>query len=267
MLAFIATAKPEKRAQTKALLIPSCFTAVLAGITEPLEFTYLFVSPLLFLVHSLLDGIFQTQEEVDNHAIQTVGSDPTSSTQPGDIRFKDLNNDGVINDDDRTVLGSPTPSWTFAMNNQFSYKGFDLEIFFQGVAGNKIYNGNRAVLEAMSVAQNQMTTVLDRWRGPGTSNTMPRAVFGDPNKNNRVSDRFLEDGSYLRLKNISLGYTLPSRLTKKAAMQQVRLSVSAQNLFTLTRYTGLDPEVSGSGNDNNVYPVTRNFTFGLNITF
>lgn len=213
------------------------------------------------------DGIFQTQEEVDNHAIQTVGSDPTSSTQPGDIRFKDLNNDGVINDDDRTILGSPTPSWTFAMNNQLSYKGFDLEIFFQGVAGNKIYNGNRAVLEAMSVAQNQMTTVLDRWRGPGTSNTMPRAVFGDPNKNNRVSDRFLEDGSYLRLKNISLGYTLPSRLTKKAAMQQVRLSVSAQNLFTLTRYTGLDPEVSGSGNDNNVYPVTRNFTFGLNITF
>ena len=213
------------------------------------------------------DGIFQTQEEVDNHAIQTVGSDATSSTQPGDIRFKDLNNDGVINDDDRTILGSPTPSWTFAMNNQFTYKGFDLEIFFQGVAGNKIYNGNRASLEAMSVAQNQMITVLDRWRGPGTSNTMPRAVFGDPNKNNRVSDRFLEDGSYLRLKNISLGYTLPSHLTKKAAMQQVRLSVSAQNLFTLTRYTGLDPEVGGSGNDNNVYPVTRNFTFGLNITF
>lgn len=213
------------------------------------------------------DGIFQTQEEIDNHAIQTIGSDPTSSTQPGDIRFKDLNNDGVINDDDRTILGSPTPSWTFAMNNQFAYKGFDLEIFFQGVAGNKIYNGNRASLEAMSVAQNQMTTVLDRWHGPGTSNTMPRAVFGDPNKNNRVSDRFLEDGSYLRLKNISLGYTLPSQLTKKAAMQQVRLSVSAQNLFTITRYTGLDPEVSGSGNDNNVYPVTRNFTFGLNITF
>ncbi len=213
------------------------------------------------------DGIFQTQEKVDQHAIQTVGSDIYTSTQPGDIRFKDLNNDGVINEDDRTILGSPTPSWTFSLNNQLSWKGFDLEIFFQGVAGNKIYNGNRAVLESMSVAQNQMITVLDRWRGEGTSNTMPRAVFSDPNKNNRVSDRFLEDGSYLRLKNVSLGYTLPAKWTTKAAMQSVRLSVSGQNLFTLTRYTGLDPEVSGSGNDSNVYPVTRNFTFGINITF
>ena len=213
------------------------------------------------------DGIFQRQEEVDQHAIQTVGSDIYTSTQPGDIRFKDLNNDGVINEDDRTILGSPTPSWTFSLNNQLSWKGFDLEIFFQGVAGNKIYNGNRAVLESMSVAQNQMITVLDRWRGEGTSNTMPRAVFSDPNKNNRVSDRFLEDGSYLRLKNVSLGYTLPSELTKKAAMQSVRFSISGQNLLTLTRYTGLDPEVSGSGNDSNVYPVTRNFTFGINITF
>ncbi len=213
------------------------------------------------------DGIFQTQEDVDQHAIQTVGSDTYTSTQPGDICFKDLNNDGVINEDDRTILGSPTPSWTFSLNNQLSWKGFDLEIFFQGVAGNKIYNGNRAVLESMSVAQNQMITVLDRWRGEGTSNTMPRAVFSDPNKNNRVSDRFLEDGSYLRLKNVSLGYTLPSELTKKAAMQSVRFSISGQNLLTLTRYTGLDPEVSGSGNDSNVYPVTRNFTFGINITF
>lgn len=213
------------------------------------------------------DGIFQNQEEVEQHAIQTVGSDEYTSTQPGDIRFKDLNNDGVINEDDRTVLGSPTPSWTFSMNNQFSWKGFDLEIYLQGVAGNKIYNGNRAALEAMSVAQNQMITVLDRWRGEGTSNTMPRAVFSDPNKNNRTSDRFLEDGSYLRLKNLSLGYTLPQSLTQKAAMQQVRVSFSAQNVFTLTRYTGLDPEVGGSGVDNNVYPITRNFTFGLNVTF
>ena len=112
-----------------------------------------------------------------------------------------------------------------------------------------------------------MITVLDRWRGEGTSNTMPRAVFSDPNKNNRTSDRFLEDGSYLRLKNLSLGYTLPQSLTQKAAMQQVRVSFSAQNVFTLTRYTGLDPEVGGSGVDNNVYPITRNFTFGLNVTF
>ena len=213
------------------------------------------------------DGIFQTQEEVDNHAIQTIGSDQYTSTQPGDIRFKDLNNDGVINEEDRTILGSPTPSWTFSMNNRFEFFGVDVEIYLQGAAGNKIYNGNRATLEAMSVAQNQMTTVLDRWRPDYPSNTMPRAVFSDPNKNNRVSDRFLESGDYLRLKSITVGYTLPKKYTKKALMEEVRFSVSGQNLYTFTRYKGLDPEVGGSGIDSNVYPLTRNFTFGLNITF
>ena len=213
------------------------------------------------------DGIFQSQEEIDAHAIQTIGSDKYSSTQPGDIRFKDLNNDGVINEDDRTILGSPTPSWTFSMNNRFEFYGVDIEVYFQGAAGNKIYNGNRATLEAMNVAQNQMITVLDRWRPENPSTTMPRAVFSDPNKNNRTSDRFLEPGDYLRLKNITIGYTLPKNLTKKALMEEVRFSISGQNLYTLTRYTGLDPEVGGSGIDGNVYPITRNFTFGINITF
>ena len=213
------------------------------------------------------DGIFQTQEEVENHAIQTIGGDQYNSTSPGDIRFRDLNNDGVINDKDRTYLGSPTPTWTFSMNNSFEWRGFDLEIYLQGVAGNKIYNANRASLEAMSVAQNQMTTVLDRWRGEGTSTTMPRAVFGDPNKNNRASDRFIEDGKYLRLKNVTLGYTLPQSIAKKALMSNVRFYISGQNLFTLTRYKGLDPEVSGTGVDSNVYPVSRSVTFGTSITF
>ena len=112
-----------------------------------------------------------------------------------------------------------------------------------------------------------MTTVLDRWRPDYHSTTMPRAVFSDPNKNNRTSDRFLEPGDYLRLKNITIGYTLPKHLTKKALMEEVRFSVSGQNLYTLTRYRGLDPEVGGSGIDSNVYPITRNFTFGLNIMF
>lgn len=213
------------------------------------------------------DGIFQTQEEIDMHAVQTIGSDAYTSTQPGDIRFKDLNNDGVINEDDRTILGTPTPSWTFSMNNRFEFYGVDVEVYLQGAAGNKIYNGNRATLEAMSVAQNQMTSVLDRWRPESPSATMPRAVFSDPNKNNRTSDRFLEAGDYLRLKSITIGYTLPKELTKKALMDEVRFSISGQNLYTLTRYTGLDPEVGGSGIDSNVYPMTRNFTFGLNITF
>lgn len=213
------------------------------------------------------DGIFQSQEEIDHHAIQTIGSDKYTSTQPGDIRFKDLNNDGVINEDDRTILGVPMPSWTFSMNNRFEFYGVDIEFYLQGAAGNKIYNGNRATLEAMSVAQNQLKTVLDRWRPDNPSNTMPRAVFSDPNKNNRTSDRFLEPGDYLRLKNITVGYTLPKHLTMKAHMEEVRFSFSAQNLYTFTRYTGLDPEVGGSGIDGNVYPITRNFTFGINIMF
>ena len=214
------------------------------------------------------DGIFQTQQEVDDHAIQIAGNDPYNRTSPGDIRFKDLNSDGIIDEDDRTFLGDPTPDWIFSMSNSFAWRGFDLEIFFQGVAGNQIYNSNRASLEAMSVAQNQMTSVLDRWTGPGTSKTMPRAVFGDPNQNNRTSDRFIEDGSYLRLKNVTFGYTLPERLTKKALMSDVRVYVSGQNLFTLTRYSGLDPEISSTtGNDDNLYPVSRSVMFGLSITF
>ena len=213
------------------------------------------------------DGIFQSQEEVEQHAVQTIGSDQYTSTQPGDIRFKDLNGDGVINEDDRTILGSPTPSWTFSMNNRFEFYGVDIELYLQGAAGNMIYNGNRSTLEAMSVAQNQLTSTLDRWRPDYHSTMMPRAVFSDPNKNNRVSDRFLEKGDYLRLKSITIGYTLPKHLTSKARMDEVRFSVSGQNLYTFTRYTGLDPEVGGSGIDSNVYPLTRNFTFGINITF
>ena len=237
--------------------VPMYFDCNIHAVNYPVAAFYGYVT----------DGIFQSQEEIDAHAIQTIGSDKYTSTQPGDIRFKDLNNDGVINEDDRTILGSPTPSWTFSMNNRFEFYGVDIEVYLQGVAGNKIYNGNRATLEAMSVAQNQMTTVLDRWREDNPSNTMPRAVFSDPNKNNRVSDRYLEDGDYLRLKSITIGYTLPKHLTKKALMEEVRFSVSGQNLYTFTRYTGLDPEVGGTGIDSNVYPLTRNFTFGLNIMF
>jgi len=211
------------------------------------------------------DGIFQNQQEVDAHAIQVPGSDPYNRTSPGDIRFKDLNNDGVINDKDRTYLGSPNPTFTFAMNNTFSYKGLDLSIFLQGVAGNKICNANRFWSEAMAVAQNQTNATLNRWTGEGTSNTMPRAVFNDPNKNTRPSDRYIEDGSYLRIKNVTLGYTLPTNLVKKAQISNARLYISAQNLFTITKYSGFDPEVGTSGIDNSVYPVTRTISFGINL--
>jgi len=211
------------------------------------------------------DGIFQTQAQVNSHATQVPGSDPYSRTSPGDIRFKDLNNDGVIDDKDRTYLGSPNPTFIFAMNNTFAYKGFDLSIFLQGVAGNKIFNANRLYTEAMSVAQNQTIATLNRWNGEGTSNTMPRAVFNDPNKNTRQSDRYIEDGSYLRIKNVTLGYSIPGLLLKKIHISTARFYLSAQNLFTLTKYTGIDPEVGSNGIDNNVYPVTRTYSIGVNL--
>ncbi|MCX6219732.1 MAG: TonB-dependent receptor [Bacteroidia bacterium] len=223
--------------------------------------------PINFFYGFKTDGIFQTQAEVDSHAVQVPGNDPYNRTSAGDIRFKDLNNDGVINDKDRTYLGSPNPTFIFAMNNSFSYKGFDLTIFMQGVAGNKICNANRFWSEAMSVAQNQTTEVLKRWTGDGTSNIMPRAVFNDPNKNTRPSDRYIEDGSYLRIKNVTLGYALPKLLLEKMRISSVRFYLSAQNLFTFTKYKGFDPEVSPSGIDNNVYPVTQTYSLGINLGF
>ena len=214
----------------------------------------------------ITDGIFQNQAEVDSHAVQMPGSNSATSTAPGDIRFKDLNNDGVINDKDRTVIGNPNPKFTFSLNNTFSYKNFDLTIFLQGSYGNDIFNANRMYTEAMSIIQNQSTAVLGRWTGEGTSNNIPRAIYGDPNQNSRVSDRYIEDGSYLKIKNINLSYTLPKAVFGQN-FNSVKIFVSAQNLVTWTKYSGFDPEVPVNGIDNGTYPITRTVSLGLNIGF
>lgn len=206
------------------------------------------------------DGIFQNQSEVNTHAVQP-------GAEPGDIRFRDLNNDGVINDSDRTVIGNPNSSWLFSMNNSLSYKGFELSVFLQGIAGNKIYNANNIDNTGMAAAYNQTTDVLKRWQGEGTSNSMPRAVFGDPNQNTRVSDRFVENGSYLRLKNITLSYTFPKQWLQKAQIENARLSLSCENVATITGYSGFDPEVGINGIDQNRYPISRTFSLGLNFNF
>ena len=206
------------------------------------------------------DGIFQNQSEVNTHAVQP-------GAEPGDIRFRDLNNDGVINDSDRTVIGNPNPSWLFSMNNSLSYKGFELSVFLQGIAGNKIYNANNIDNTGMAAAYNQTTDVLKRWQGEGASNSMPRAVCGDPNQNTRVSDRFVENGSYLRLKNITLSYTFPKQWLQKAQIENARLSLSCENVATITGYSGFDPEVGINGIDQNRYPISRTFSLGLNFNF
>ena len=215
-----------------------------------------------------VEGIFQSQDEVNGAATQSA------QTRPGDIRFRDLNGDGIITPLDRTVIGNPNPKAIAGVTNNFSYKGLELSVFFQGSFGNDIYNQNRETLEAMSAPLNQSTRVLDRWTPTNTSTDVPRAVFGDPNGNARYSDRFIEDGSYVRLKNLTLGYTLPMAISQKALLSNLRLYVTGQNLITWTNYSGYDPEVSsapfsttGPGRDFGVYPQSRTYTVGLNATF
>ena len=206
------------------------------------------------------DGVFQNDTEVLAHAIQP-------GAEAGDIRFRDLNNDGVINDSDRTVIGNPNPAWLFSMNNSLSYKGFELSLYLQGVAGNKIFNVNDIDNTGMYAAYNQTTDVLNRWHGEGTSNSMPRAVYGDPNQNTRISDRYVENGSYLRLKNISLSYNFPKQWLKRMMIENARLTLSCENVATLTGYSGFDPEVDINGIDSNRYPISRTFHVGLNFNF
>ncbi|WP_258105680.1 TonB-dependent receptor [Marinoscillum sp. MHG1-6] len=215
------------------------------------------------------DGIFQTDEEVAAHATQVDGTNSTNSTSPGDIRFVNLyEGDSLfaINDEDRKFLGNPNPDLYYGWSNTVKYKGFDLTVFLQGVYGNEVFNANRLFSEAMVVAQNQTVNTLNRWRGAGTSNEVPRATSTDPNNNQRVSDRYIEDGSYLRIKNLTLGYTLPKSVLEAMKIQKLRAYISIQNLATFTKYTGFDPEVDINGIDNSVYPQSRIVTAGLNIT-
>jgi TonB-linked SusC/RagA family outer membrane protein len=208
------------------------------------------------------DGLFQTADEVTKAAKQENG------TAPGDIRFKDLNGDGVINAADRAFIGKPNPNFTFGITNTLNYKGFDLSFFINGAQGNQIYNQNRYLLEsALYGSFSGGTIVLNRWTGPGTSNDVPRAIDSDPNRNLRVSSHFVEDGSFIRLKNVTFGYTLPQSLLSRISSKQIRLYVTGQNLLTLTHYTGFDPEVSASGVDLGIYPQARVFTGGVNIGF
>lgn len=206
------------------------------------------------------DGIFQNADEVAAHAVQ-------AGAEPGDIRFRDLNNDGVINEEDRTVIGNPNPTWLYSMNNTLSYKGFELSIFLQGVAGNDIYNATNVDMTGMAAAYNQTTDVMGRWTGEGTSNFIPRAVYGDPNQNCRVSDRYVENGSYLRVKNITLAYNFPKQWLKKLQIENARLSLSCDNVATITDYSGFDPEVGINGIDGSSYPISRTYSIGLNFNF
>ena len=196
-----------------------------------------------------------------------------AATSPGDIRFRDLNRDGVINTSDREMMGSPWPDYEGGITNTLSYRGFDLTGFVQFSLGNDVFNANGIYQNQYgSGGDNHTTRALRRWTPTNTNTTEPRAVWGDPNLNTRNSDRFIEDGSYLRLKNIVLGYTLPGSLTSRIRYRTMRVYVQAQNLVTLTRYSGFDPEVHydgqtaiSRGTDFYTLPQARTFTFGFNV--
>ena len=220
-----------------------------------------------------LGGIYQTLDEVftgpvmENRAPDKASHNPYKNTSPGDMWFVDVDGNGEINDLDRTVIGNPSPDCIFAFNNTFSYKNFDLSIFFQGALGNQVWNGVRASHESMNSTYNQLATTLERWTGEGSSYSMPRAIYADPNNNSRASTRWLEDGAYAKLKNLTFGYTLPEKWIRKAKMKALRLYVSLDNLCTITNYSGLDPEAGLSGLDYGVYPSARTYMFGVSVKF
>jgi TonB-linked SusC/RagA family outer membrane protein len=211
-------------------------------------------------------GIFQNAGEVDAY-VDKNGAKIQPGAKPGDFRWADLNGDGKINDLDRTFLGNPTPTTTFGFTFNAAWKGFDLVVFGQGAAGNKIFQGLRR-LDIQPA--NWQTKALGRWTGEGTTNAFPRLVNGDPNKNFlNPSDFYLENGSYFRIKTLQVGYTLPQVLSKKLGMQRARIYAMSQNLATITKYTGYDPEIGGGvmSIDRGIYPQARSLMVGLNLGF
>ncbi|QQL49088.1 SusC/RagA family TonB-linked outer membrane protein [Mucilaginibacter ginkgonis] len=224
-------------------------------------------------------GIFQSQAEIDalNAAAKTATGSSTATyqvatTAPGDIKFADLNGDGVVTSADQKILGTSQPQFTGGLNNSLRYKWLDLSFLWQFSYGNKIYNNTRSFAEGMNTIYGQFASTLNRWTPTNTNTDMPRAVYGDPNTNTRVSDRFLENGSYLRLKNVNLGFNLPQSVSDKLHVRKVRIFAAAQNLATITKYKGFDPEVStfnstptSQGTDFLTVPQAKSFTFGVNL--
>ena len=222
--------------------------------------------PFVFFYGYKTDGIFQNQAEIDAY-VNKDGKKLQPNAVPGDVRFVDANGDGTFNDDDRTYIGDGTPDLTWGLNLSAAWKGLDFYMLWQGTAGNDVLDLTRRI----DISQSNLPAyMLGRWTGEGTSNRIPRYVRGD-SVNWQLSDLYVYDGSYGRLKTLQLGYTLPEKLTKKVLVSSLRLYVSAENLLTLTKYHGYDPEISSGGTslgiDYGVYPQPRTFRVGLNLKF
>jgi hypothetical protein len=258
------------------------------------EFVSKVGQPASMITGYIAEGLFTDAKDIASHAIQTSNGVLTISPQgtwPGDIKFKDLNGDGIIDANDRTIIGNPWPKFTFGFNNSFSYKNFDLNIFITGSVGNDVVNYPRYTNEipgntgtfgnyyvsvinfarpsSYSIADSSSVTLTN----PGY--TIPRISPGDPNGNNRMSNWFVEDGSYLRVKNVTLSYNFPKRWVSHLAMNGLRASASVQNLLTITGYKGYDPEIGNvnyggtlmAGIDGGRYPSVRLYSFSLSVDF
>ena len=213
------------------------------------------------------DGIFQNWTEINAYVNPATGELSQPKAVPGDWKWSDTNGDGVVTDDDRTFLGSSIPKWTYGLTLNAAYKNFDLMVFAQGAGGNKIFQGLRRLDIEYS---NWQTLAMSRWTGEGTSNTYPRLTATDANGNfGKMSDFYLEKGDYLRLKQVQLGYTIKSNLLNKISVTKFRIYLQSENLLTLTKYTGYDPEIGGGvyGIDKGFYPQARSFIAGLQLQF
>ncbi len=234
--------------------------------------------PVAYFRGVLTDGLFQNQAEIDAANTAPGGAAFQPGARPGDIRFKDVNGDGRLDDKDKVNIGHFMPTFSYGLDVSATWKNFDATVFLQGVQGNRIYSVVKYELEGMTRLFNAGTAVLDRWTAEGQQTGVPRAVSGDPNGNARASDRFVEDGSYLRVKNFTLGYSLPAAglgSFTRGLLSKARLYLSGQNLLTLTRYrSGYDPEI-GSRNGNSLtngidygqYPQARSLIVGLQVGF
>ncbi len=231
--------------------------------------------PFPFFYGYKTNGVFQNRNEINTYTNKDGGLIQPDAN-PGDLRFVDINGDGKITSDDRTNIGSGVPKWTFGFTFNAEWKGFDLSAFFQGVSGVDVFD---ATYRQDIASGNYPTWVLSRWTGEGTSDKVPILKQGD-SKNWVCSDLYIQDGSYLRLKNITLGYTLPRWITQKINIERLRFYVRAENLITWTKYWGFDPEVGASYNndthssntqnsgvDYGIYPQARTWTIGLNLSF
>ncbi|MBP6146158.1 MAG: TonB-dependent receptor [Flavobacterium sp.] len=215
------------------------------------------------------DGIFQSIDEVNSY--KSNGNLIQPNAKPGDIRFKDLNNDGVIDQNDKEFSGTGLPKLEANLSLGANYKGLDFSALLGSGWGNKLYNGNRYFYESMNSGTNMLATTLNSWT-PDNRSDIPRAVLGDPNGNSRESDRFLENGNFVRLRQLQIGYSLPKSILEAANIDKLRFYVSAENLFTITKYKGIDPEFSrasllDTGVDRFVYPFTKSFVFGVQYIF